>query len=75
VCFAGKAKRLPPAKGQEALRQPAKEQIATGELRAVVTDARVERLEADGQVVGIGCLTRIGLSVVTAGRLRSSASA
>ena len=48
VCFAGEAEGLPSAECEEALCDAAEEEIAAGELGAVVTDACVERIEACG---------------------------
>jgi hypothetical protein len=56
VGFAGEAECLPTAECEEALGHAAEEEVAAGELGAVVTDARVERFEADGEVAGVGGL-------------------
>ena len=60
VCFAGEAEGLPPVKCEEAFCDAAKEQVAAGELGAVVTDACVECSDAGGEVVGIGGFAGIG---------------
>ena len=57
VGFGGEAERLPSAECEEALGDAAEEEIAAGELGAVVTDTGVEGFDgfaASWEVVGVG---------------------